>query len=436
MTATIIPIGPRLHTPIGHVIRTGDLSYRQYEHLHAEGSLPAKHVIVDASKAQRQEDFIRALRAGGADVILDTKAAELSEVGRFRGTARGAPWAAAEEDRPLKPEDFQPSANTNLFGQIARMAVELDVVAVMAPTHFLRNGADDSWLSDDREGVDRLRSALDREGGETIGIDYPLILPHTRLQDEKDRASIVRALDGLPFDNLVLRLSGFGSNAMPLAVKQTLTAIEALHRLGSPVILDHVGGLVGLSALAFGFASGIAHGVGERYQFNARDWHKLAKKREKGASFGRPVYLPLPGLDKAFRARDLRAIASSTGGRRLIACPDRGCCPRGLSSMLENPRAHIARQQFAVINRLASVPDTRRIGHFLDTDLRDAERAARDLARLNTGNDKLDGTLVKGRERIDRLARMYESLAERERGASPSMGQRNSRGVTSRHGVA
>ena len=50
MTATIIPIGPRLHTPIGHVIRTGHLSYRQYEHLHAEGSLPAKHVIVDASR--------------------------------------------------------------------------------------------------------------------------------------------------------------------------------------------------------------------------------------------------------------------------------------------------------------------------------------------------------------------------------------------------
>ena len=164
---------------------------------------------------------------------------------------------------------------------------------------------------------------------------------------------------GYPSTTSFFACQDSASNAMPLAVKQTLTAIEALHRLGSPVILDHVGGLVGLSALAFGFASGIAHGVGERYQFNARDWHKLAKKREKGASFGRPVYLPLPGLDKAFRARDLRAIASSTGGRRLVACPDRGCCPRGLSSMLENPRAHIARQQFAVINRLASVPDTR-----------------------------------------------------------------------------
>ena len=370
MTSSIVPFGPRLHTPIGHVIRTGELSYRQYEHLHAEGSLPARHVIVDASKALFQKEFIRALRDSGADVILDTKAAELSEVGRFRGMAKGAPWAAIEEDRPLMPEDFQPetfrlSANIDLFGQMARMAVELGVAAVMAPTHFLRNGADDPWLPIDRGSVIRLRAALDREGGAAIAIDYPVILPHTRLQDESDRVRLMQGLDGLPFDNLVLRLSGFGSNAMPLPVKRTLIAIETLHVLGYPVLLDHVGGLVGLSALAFGIVSGIAHGVGERDRFNARDWHRPAKEREEGASFGRPIYLPLFGLDRAFRARDLKAIASATGGRRLVACPNRECCPRGFESMLENPRAHIARQQFGVIDRLGAVPDTRRIGHFL-----------------------------------------------------------------------
>ncbi len=185
MSATVIPLGPRLHTPIGHAIRTGEMAYRQYEDLHAEGRLPAKHVIVDASKARFQKEFIRALRDSEADVILDTKAAELSEVGRFRGMAKGAPWATAEEDRPLQPEDFQPSttANTDLFGQIARMAVELEVASVMAPAHFLRNGANDPWLPIDAEGVTHLRSALDREGGTAVAIDYPLILPHTRLQD-------------------------------------------------------------------------------------------------------------------------------------------------------------------------------------------------------------------------------------------------------------
>ena len=435
MSATIVHFGPRLHTPIGHVIRTGEMSYRQYEHLHAEGNLPAKHVIVDASKARFQKEFIRALRDGGADVILDTKAAELSEPGRFRGVAKRAPWAATEEDRPLKPEDFRPSANINLFGQIARMAVELGVAAVMAPTHFLRNGADDPWLPIDRAGVMRLRLALDREGGTAIAIDYPLILPHTRLQDGADRAKFMQALEGLPVDNLILRLSGFGSNAMPLTVKRTLIAIETLHGLGYPVLLDHVRGLVGLSALAFGIVSGIAHGIGERERFSARDWHKQPKEREEGASFGRPIYVPLPGLDKAFRAQDLKAIASATGGRRLVACPDRGCCPHGLESMLQNPRAHIARQQFAMIDHLGSVPDTRRIGHFIDVDLRGAERTARDLARLNTGNEKLNRALVEGRNRIDRMARMYETLAERERGTPVPMRQRNSSGAASGHGA-
>ena len=436
MSATIIPLGPRLHTPIGHAIRTGEMSHRQYEHLHAEGRLPAKHVIVDASRARFQKEFIRALRDTGADVILDTKAAELSEIGRFRGMAKGAPWAATEEDRPLKPEDFQPSvtANIDLFGQMARMAVELEVASVMAPAHFLRNGANDPWLAIDRAGVTHLRSALDREGGAAIAIDYPLILPHTRLQDGPDRARLMQALEGLPFDNLVLRLSGFGSNAMPLTVKRTLIAIKALHDLGRPVLLDHVGGLVGLSALAFGIVSGIAHGIGERDRFDARGWHRHPKEREEGASFGRPVYVPLPGLDKAFRLKDLKAIASATGGRRLIACLDRECCPHGLESMLQNPRAHIARQQFAMIDRLGSVPDTRRIDHFLDIDLRGAERTARDLTRLNTGDEKLNGALVEGRKRIDRLAGMYETLAERERGMPLPMRRRNASGAASGHG--
>ena len=38
-----------LRTPIGHAIRTGEASYRMLEDLHAEGRLPARAVIVDAS---------------------------------------------------------------------------------------------------------------------------------------------------------------------------------------------------------------------------------------------------------------------------------------------------------------------------------------------------------------------------------------------------
>jgi len=140
----------------------------------------------------------------GTNVILP-RTAELSEIGRFRGIARGAPWAATKEDQPLEPRDFQTTTNIDLFGHIARMAVDLEVAAVMSPTHFLRNGADDPCLTIDLEGVTHLRSALDREGGMAIAIGYPLILPHTSLRDRANRTELMRALKGLPFDNLTPR---------------------------------------------------------------------------------------------------------------------------------------------------------------------------------------------------------------------------------------
>ena len=103
--------------------------------------------------------------------------------------------------------------------------------------------------------------------------------------------------------------------------------------------------------------------------------------------------------------------------------------------MLQNPRALVARQQFAMIDRLGSVPDTRRIDHFLNVDLRGAERAARDLARLDTSDEKLNGTLVEAGKRIDRMAGVYGALAERERGTPLPMRQRNSGDAASRRGA-
>ena len=155
------------------------------------------------------------------------------------------------------------------------MAAELGVTSVMSPTHILRPGVDNIWLPIDCRSVALLRAALDREAGRHVAIVYPLILPHTRLLDDQYMPRILAALHGLPVDNLVLRLSGFGADAGPLTVKRTLGAIQQLHVLGYPILLDYVGGLVGLGALAFGIVSGIAHGIGERDRFKAlSDWRK------------------------------------------------------------------------------------------------------------------------------------------------------------------
>ncbi|MCA8907703.1 MAG: hypothetical protein KDA64_07435 [Rhodospirillaceae bacterium] len=437
MTAKIIelPHQTALRTPIGHVIRTGEASYKQLGHLYAQGRLKVDSVITDASKARHQREFIQSLRDSGSDIILDTKVAELSEVGKFRGHAKGAPWAMSDEDRPLIASDFAPGSNADIYGKIARHAVELGVTAVLAPSHYLRSGAEDDWLDIDLSTVPLLRKALDREGGSAIALDYPLILPHTRLHEREHRLELVTKLRGLPVDNLMVRLSGFGADAGPLTTKRTLVALEDLHRLGYPVVLDHVGGLVGLSALAYGVASGVAHGIGEHDRFDARNWHKLPKERDPESRFGRPTLVPLPGFDRSFRKSDLEAIAAVRGGRRLVACHDRHCCAHGLRSMLDNPKAHIAQQKSRAISDLFRVPDSWRVGYFLNTELQNAKRKADELSRLDTGDDRINEALVKGRKRIEDMTAMYETLAERDRVAVCPMQRRNAASGASGQGA-
>ncbi len=233
MTAELIQWpGPAVCTPVGHVIRTGDWAHRRLEDLHAEGGLPARAVIVDGSVADGQAAFVRALRDSGADVILDTKVAELSAVGKCRGASMRAPWSGG--GKPLEAADFKPGANAALFSGIARCAVRLGVSAVLAPSHFLREGASDPWLTIDLESVEALREALDREGGHAIAVDYALIVPRARLPDADEGAGGFEVLRGLPVENLFLRLSGFGADSGPFTVQRAFQGIVRLHELGMP----------------------------------------------------------------------------------------------------------------------------------------------------------------------------------------------------------
>lgn len=192
-----------------------------------------------------------------------------------------------------------------------------------------------------------------------------------------------------------------------------------LQGLGYPILLDNIGGLVATGAAAFGFVSGIAHGLGERERFDARDWHKPPKERDPETPFARPNYFPVPNFDRYFMLKDIQRIISAPGGRRLVSCQNRECCPHGLNSMLEKPRAHVAYQRFHSMKKLFETPDIHRAQHFLDTDMRNAERKARDLSRLKTGDDKVNKALASGRKRVDTMARMFETLTELDR-AFPS----------------
>ena len=202
-----------------------------------------------------------------------------------------------------------------------------------------------------------------------------------------------------------------------------------MHVLGYPILLDYVGGLVGLGALAFGVVSGIAHGIGERDRFDVRSWNKPPRRPTAEWPFGRAIYIPLPGLDKSFRKKEFTAIATAARGRRLVVCGERDCCPRGLTSMPESHRAHIARQKLRAIEALFAVPDARRVDHFIDVDLRSAERLARDLVHLNIDHDGLGESLTNRRKRMDSMTRMFETLSERTRPSPPPLKRRQGPGA-------
>jgi hypothetical protein len=414
MNAQILPMPGvlALAQPIAHYVHIGLTAHRQLETLHAEGRFRARRVVIDAARFAFQKDLVAALRASGTEFILDTDAAELSALGRFDGQVSAAPWARPVDGRPLRPSDFAASDRRGLIAEIARFAVAKDMQAVLAPCHLLRQGSRDVWFDVDRSSCIALREALDREGGKNIAINYLLIPTYTHLHDETERGALLHGLESLPFDNLWIRASGFGSDATPLGATRYITALSGLHNLGKPIVADNLGGLIGLAAVAFGGASGFAHGVGERERFNAGDWDKPRKKNEDGRRGGHPVRIAIPGLDRSLTVDELDLLAKARGGHRLVICGDRNCCPHGRDDMVKNWRAHFLYQRSERLSKLEKVPDQNRARHFLDVDVAEADRLARQVKELKIGDDDLSARLVKHSRKIEAMRAALENFYE------------------------
>ena len=415
--------------PVAHFIRLGESGYQKLANLHAAGRLPAARVVADASRLKHQKELLAAFRAAGAEIVLDTKAAELAAREKFGGYAHSAPWASIAENTPLGPDVFKAGAAGDIYGQIARFAVEHQINVVLAPTHFVGDPQFDGWFEIDRRGCIALRDALDREGGRHIAIDYPLIVPHVMLNDDSQRSHILEGLSDLPYDNLWVRASGFGNDAAPLTTRRFITSMAALHNLGKPIIADYLGGNVGLAALAFGAVSGIAHGVGERERFDARSWHKPPPEKKPDAKGGRAVRVHVAGLDKSVTIPELELMASARGGRRLVCCNDRSCCAHGLQDTISDPRQHAAYQSFAAVKDIAVVPDLNREQHFLNGRMSDLDRQARLIKELkfpmeeatarNINTDDLTKRLGAQSKLVEKMRLSLEDLHESRAEGTP-----------------
>ncbi len=418
MSAEIVPFPHATQpvSPVAHYIHLGDSGYHKLADLHSSGRLPAKRVVVDASKTVRQRELIEALRKDGAEIVIDTKAAELSVIGRFGGRAKDAPWAKLNDGRPLTRDIFSAGHPTDIFGAIARFAMEQRAHAVLAPSHCLADPNFNGWFAIDLDACRLLRRALDREGGQRIDVDFPIIVPYSRLDQDDFCRKLLESLPELPFTNLWIRVANFGSDATAAGAAKFITTLSGLHNLGRPVIADYLGGLVGAAAIAFGAVSGIGHGIGERERFDANDWFKPPQRRED-ASFGRTVRIQIPGLDRSLTISELQLLGSAKGGKTLVACGDRQCCPHGLRDMVNEPRQHAAFQCFEAMNALAKTPDLRRETHFLKAVMEPSRTLASQVKELRPSGEEArklgidaDSLLKRMNDHAGRQRRMQSTL--------------------------
>lgn len=390
-------------TPVARFLRVSE--HRRLDQLLEAGKLPYSRFVIEAGYFNEQRGLVGALRQKGLELILDTNVAELSAVAKFTGHAKHAPWAVADE---LLTEDrLKGASGVALMQAIAWFAVANGFSRILSPSHFVPS-ASDTWLGVDLNNCIALRRALDAEGGKSIAIDFPLMIPNSVLNDGTQRRDLISKLGSLPIDSVWSRISGFGADATAAGLKKYITAVQDFHTLGKPIVADGIGGLSALAIVAFGAACGTCHGVAVKERFDASYWYKPPKPGGGGGGGGHSFLLP--GIDRLLKREDAEAIINASGGRRLASCNDRRCCPQGFEDTIKDPKGHYLRQRAFQCDTISAVPEPVRAKRFLDQDITETDRKARLLAKLKLTDGKLSSRLVENANRLDRMRDVLGNL--------------------------
>lgn len=410
MDNKVVPLN-RAPTPIAHYLRLGQGCHRQLEELHDSGALPFKRFVADASRRNEQRDLLQALVKDGKEIVLDTNMAELGTNGGASGQARHLPWA--KSDGAWRPGDMDVRTLRSVTSHIADTAVEVGCHAVHSPSHLLLQGASDPWLPIDIRATELLRDALNRSGGAHVSIDYVLTAKYATLRDPEARRVIVRQLADIPFENLWLRIEGFGANSTGAMVRQYISAVnDILDQLGpQSVIADCAGGIPVLAACAFGATGGLAHGVGEKESFDPRSW-----TRPRTSKFGgRTTRIYIPRLGLYLTANEFEELWSIRAARAKLVCPDQSCCGRGKENMLD--KQHVLRQRANQVATLGRIPELSRPNHFVYHQLEDVGQTIRTFERIKALDNlpQIKHKVSKWSGKIDRLSGQLQDLMELRR---------------------
>jgi hypothetical protein len=372
----------------------------------AEGLPVGAGVVLDPTMASESEGLREQARIAGIEVVLDPRVMELATPGGFaRKNLRELPWAGVEVH---SPDYFLGSRASSLVNEVAELAVDMKVSAVLAPTHFLE-GRGSRWVAVDSEAATMLREALDAVGGEDIALYYVLASSFTVL-DPSERARVLARLRDKPLDALWLRIHNFGtSSSGPVNLRRYVALCREAHQLGLPVVAERTG-TVGLPLLALGCVGGIESGITFGDSFDAGAW----QRKPSGKPFIPQPRVYLTEIGGFLPAKEAGQFLRRRGMHGHV-CQGRGCCRRGVEDMLGDPRRHFVVSRAREIESLSRLPAGLRAHQYLETWLRPAsDRATRAM--------QVDESLERHRKRLDQWRGAIGAIVEEDRqGVSRSL---------------
>jgi hypothetical protein len=392
---------------LGFFVRVGHNAHTELLHLIATGERGFFGFVIDAHNVERHRELITEARRHDLDVILDPKTQQMGFPGGHTKGLAALPWGL---ERHHNITDFDGGEGQRRAAQIVEAAATNGFTQILGPTHLL-NSANDPWLRRDIAMMNWTADQIARSDAE-LGLIYSLAVPMTLLRQTADRRAIIAALADAPCDAVWLKIENFGDAATGEKVAAYIDACRDFHERGLPVVGDHIGGLPGLGALAFGAVGGIAHGVTMQQNFKASSWRRPRVPSSGGASWR--VYVPQ--LDLLLKPKMATALfATSPRIKAICGCKDTHCCPHGPRDMLEHPARHAIYQRAREIERLSSVPQSLRAEHYLNQNVRCvSDDVARIAAVPMSDKDLAEGLQKKQRE----MSRFRQTMAHIVEGAN------------------
>lgn len=383
-----------LPDPLALFFRPGIKDHTTLHQVISEGRLGFSGAIFDPSHMHFQKELLSELTERGLRRILDPVMLELSTPGGLTPTRQKLKWA---DNTPHQQTDFTGKKVDRSAGLIAECVTENNFDGVLAPTHFLAQGANDPWLLVDRRLTSRLRQELTSSGGKNLSIFYPLAVPTSVFFDPNQRRILKASLETLEIDGIWLRVSPFGANSGGPSLQNYIIACRDLHSLKIPIVAEKTG-TQSLALLAFGAVTGIDTGIssGDQYDFTRLNRVKETKRKP----FSPPARVYLQSLEIFVSLADAKKLFEDPKFRP-YACLDSECCQNGFKSTLADPRRHFANSRMEEVAQVSATPAILRPSGYLQQMLRPADdQLERAVTNLHEEQEPLRKVLVKQKRRM------------------------------------